>query len=80
MCMIFISAQAADTVWEEIQKYSERDRVCEEDEKTKKRRKTEAAWFLPLPSQQRRPSSPPGYLMYTAELNIAYSITAKKNV
>lgn len=38
MCIIFRSAQAADTlcVWEKIQKYNERDRVCEKDEKTKK--------------------------------------------
>ncbi len=41
MCIIFISTQTA--VWEEIQKYNE---MCEKDEKTKKKTKTETAWFL----------------------------------
>ena len=51
MCIIFISTQIADTVWEKIQKYKERDRVCEKDEKTKKRTKTETACFLPAPQE-----------------------------
>lgn len=74
MYIIFISTQTADTVWEKIQKYIERDGVCEKDEKTMKRTKTETAWFL-LAS----PSfSSLKAIWCTAKLNIAYSITAIK--
>lgn len=56
-----------------------RDRVCEKDEKTKKRTKKETAWFL-LASQAYGPFFfSQGYLMKpTAMLNLAYSIATIK--